>query len=284
MSVCTTTAPAAWIRNDPQPWNRLVSLGPAGFPAYARLRFLPDPTGPGQREGDAGGSLVEASETEQLRRAVDVLAAFTTTPRECSFLLWDGWGLHPAGPGSRVRDDRGTWPRLPGGPDTDSGRRRLDDGSPLLGEPLAGFAPGLQPRSAHLGPQEEHPALVRLPNRDYYLFAGDISDVGDWGPALSLEPRGHAPDPAFVWPADHAWCLVRDVDPHYAGIGAVPAAVDALIQHSELDVVTADPKQEQPTTGDPDSPARAHTARGWCTLTGASDVADMSMAARSLSG
>ncbi|WP_432485258.1 hypothetical protein [Kineococcus esterisolvens] len=245
MSLCTDTAPAAWLRDDPQPWHRLVSLGPAGFPTYARLRFLPDPTGSGQSEGDAGDSLVQVSETEQLRRAVDVLAAFTTTPQGCFFLLWDGWGLHPAGPGHPAYDDRGTWPRLPGGPVTGSGRR-LDDGAPLLHEPSAGFEPGLQPRSAHPGAPQEHPAQVRLPNRDYYLFVGGTGDVGDWGPALPLGRSGHAPDPAFVWPADRAWCLVRDVDPHYAGIGATPQALDALVHHRGLDVVLADPTQEQP--------------------------------------
>ncbi|WP_432509151.1 hypothetical protein [Kineococcus auxinigenes] len=250
MSPCPDAAPAAWLRNDPQPWNRLVSLGPVGLPAYARLRFLPDPTHPGQSENDAGDPLVQASETEQLRRVVDVLTAFTTTPQECFFLLWDGWGVHPAGSGHPPRDDRGTWPRLPGGPDTDSGRYRLDDGAPLLQEPPAGSAPGLHPRSARPGPLQPpadlHPAPVHLPNRDYHLFRGGTGDFGDWGPALPLRPSSHAPDPAFAWPADHAWCLVRDVDPHYAGIGAAAEAVEALVHRSGLDVVLADPAREQP--------------------------------------
>ncbi|MCI2240433.1 hypothetical protein MO973_45190 [Paenibacillus sp. TRM 82003] len=110
--------------------------------------------------------------------------------------------------------------------------------------------PGLQPRPTHPGtPQpstEPLPALVRLPNRDYYLFAGSTSDLGDWGPALPLRSGGHAPDPAFVWPTDHAWCLARDVDPHYAGIGAAPGAIEALVHRSGLDVVLTDLTREQP--------------------------------------
>jgi hypothetical protein len=35
-----------------RPWQQLVGFGPAGFPAYARLRFLPDPTYEGQSEND----------------------------------------------------------------------------------------------------------------------------------------------------------------------------------------------------------------------------------------
>jgi hypothetical protein len=31
----------------------LVNFGPPDFPAYARLRFIPDPTKPGQEEADA---------------------------------------------------------------------------------------------------------------------------------------------------------------------------------------------------------------------------------------
>jgi hypothetical protein len=35
-----------------RPWQQLVGFGPEGFPAYARLRFLPDPAYEGQSEND----------------------------------------------------------------------------------------------------------------------------------------------------------------------------------------------------------------------------------------
>ena len=54
------------------------------------------------------------------------------------------------------------------------------------------------------------------------------------------------PDPAFIWPADHAWCIANDVDPHWIGIGADTPAIDQLVAHPLLDVVPADPRQEQP--------------------------------------
>jgi hypothetical protein len=53
--------------------------------------------------------------------------------------------------------------------------------------------------------------------------------------------------PAFVWPADHAWCFASDVDPHWAGIGADRAVVDRLVADRNLDVVHADPEERQPT-------------------------------------
>ena len=55
------------------------------------------------------------------------------------------------------------------------------------------------------------------------------------------------PDPAFVWPADHAWCLANDVDPHWAGIGADASAIDDLVADPRLDVVPADPRLRQPS-------------------------------------
>jgi len=58
-------------------------------------------------------------------------------------------------------------------------------------------------------------------------------------------PTVHAP-PAFIWPADHAWCIANDVDPHWAGIGASVAAIDELLVDPRLDIVRDDPNQEQP--------------------------------------
>jgi hypothetical protein len=88
-----------------------------------------------------------------------------------------------------------------------------------------------------------HGAKVVVPNWAYFLLRGSISDFGDWGAAdmWSGEPRHDMPDPAFTWPADHAWCVANDVDPHWAGIGAASSAIDQLLADPLLDVVPADP-------------------------------------------
>lgn len=93
-----------------------------------------------------------------------------------------------------------------------------------------------------------------LPHRAYYLFRGSLSEVGPSGaagiwpdrPAPGARGAPSPPDPAFVWPADRAWCLANDVDPHWAGIGADTGAIDALAAIPGLDVVPADPTAEQP--------------------------------------
>ena len=67
-------------------------MGPSGFDAYARVRFIPDPTHPGQREDEAdlGAS---PGETAQWRTLLHLLAAETAHPEDCYFGLWEGWGL-----------------------------------------------------------------------------------------------------------------------------------------------------------------------------------------------
>jgi hypothetical protein len=53
------------------------------------------------------------------------------------------------------------------------------------------------------------------------------------------------PDPAFIWPADRAWCVANAVDPHWAGIGADVSAIDELLADPRLDVVRANPKARE---------------------------------------
>lgn len=47
---CSDLSPAGWLVDQGQgdDWAHLAARGPKGFPAYARLRFLPDPTYNGQ--------------------------------------------------------------------------------------------------------------------------------------------------------------------------------------------------------------------------------------------
>ncbi|WP_083971897.1 hypothetical protein [Actinoplanes awajinensis] len=43
LTPCTDLSAARWLMDDPQPWGfQLLTVGPAGFPAYARLRFPPE--------------------------------------------------------------------------------------------------------------------------------------------------------------------------------------------------------------------------------------------------
>lgn len=191
LTSCRDLTAADWITSGDLSWQRLVCFGPAGFDAYARLRLLPDPVRPNQREGDAGRAVL----SDQLPRLLEVLAGHTTTPGDCWFCVWDGYG------------------RASG----------------------AAVPPPAVPR-------------VEVPNRAYWLFRGPLADGGSWDSAAGWPGHQRLGDaePAFVWPADRAWCVARDVDPHWAGIGSSRAVVDALVADPGLDVVPADPTEEQP--------------------------------------
>jgi hypothetical protein len=187
---CPDRSSAAWITGSELPWQRLVSFGPSGFPAYARLRFMPDPTYVGQKESDVGETVGETlQEAQQLQQVLEMLKSSDCTPDKLFFCFWEGsWGHNFSGP------------------------------------------------------------TVDVPNRSYFLLRGDAAELGEWRIANNSEPAllGHVPMPAFVWPADHTWCVANDVDPHWAGIGASTKAIHQLMGDPRLDLVLADPQQDQP--------------------------------------
>lgn len=94
---CSDLAAAQWIATSDEHWWDLVTLGPPGFPAYARLRYIPDPVHEGQSEHEGAqqnGAFPAKSlpESEQLRIAVSALLQHTSTPTEGYVLIWDGYG------------------------------------------------------------------------------------------------------------------------------------------------------------------------------------------------
>jgi hypothetical protein len=202
-----------------RPWQQLVGFGPEGFPAYARLRFLPDPAYEGQAENDVDVDEDAPTETAQLCAALETLTRHTRTPEDCYFCLWDGWGSDIWGGGGARIVDWQTGTVRPG--------------------------PQVAPAFPAVGAARTE---GRQTDRAYYLFRGPVSDFDDWGAAEMWpgQPRLQMPNPAFIWPADHAWCVANDVDPHWAGIGADTSAIDQLLADPRLDVVAADPRQDQP--------------------------------------
>lgn len=91
---------AAWITGSDLPWRQLVSFGPSGFPAYARLRFISDPAYVGQQEGDAGEIAGERlQEAQQLQRVLEMLKSPDCTSDRLFYCFWEGsWGHSFSGP------------------------------------------------------------------------------------------------------------------------------------------------------------------------------------------
>lgn len=230
LTLCSDLSPADWIVASDLPWQQLVSFGPSGFAAYARLRFLPDPAYAGQSENDVVGGW---HTTDQLRTLLEVLAAHTSTPEVCYACVWDGYD---------AQDNVGALPN--------DLVDAYDDACPV---PLVDERPGAQPgvTASPLPLSTPQVPKVGLPHRAYYLFRGPLFAIGyrDAAGVWPGQPRLDAAEPAFVWPADHAWCVADDVDPHWAGIGASTSAIARLVGDPRLDVVLAEPREEQPCYG-----------------------------------
>jgi hypothetical protein len=223
LTCCRELSAADWIAHSELPWQQLVGFGPAGFDAYARLRFLPDPAYPGQSEND-----VEADwRTDALPRLFEVLATHTATPDDCYFCVWEGFT------DSNVN--------------VDEDAVYVDDENAGASLERPGAQPGWAPHPAG-SPSMPHLPKVVVPNRAYWLFRGPLAEVGAWNTAQGWPGQYglDAAEPAFVWPVDHAWCVARDVDSHWAGIGGKPALISQLTTDPRLDVVPADPTKEQP--------------------------------------
>lgn len=88
-----------------------------------------------------------------------------------------------------------------------------------------------------------------VPHRAYWLFRGPLADVGAWDSARGWSSQfrlDHA-EPAFVWPADRAWCVANDVDPHWVGVGGGRVLIFQLTSDPQFDVVLADPAKDHPS-------------------------------------
>lgn len=88
---CSDPTPARWVVESRTPFDQLVMFGPSGFQATARLRFIPDPSRPGQSENDVEVPDDHPSDLAQAQLALHRLAEFTSTPDDCYFCVWEGY-------------------------------------------------------------------------------------------------------------------------------------------------------------------------------------------------
>lgn len=223
LTFCFDVTAADWIARSDLPWQRLVGFGPGGFDAYARLRLLPDPAWPGQSENEAEGDW----RIDQPSLLFDALAKATSTPEDCYFCVWEGLST------------------IGGGVVKDPGPVYVDEDAPAGLHWSPDAHPAVAPR---VSASRRSLPKVEVPNRAYFLFRGPLVDLGGWDTARDLpaECRLGDAEAAYVWPADRAWCTARDVDQHWVGVGANREVINRLVADPRLDVVPADPREEQP--------------------------------------
>ena len=208
----SATSAADWFVDSDADWSVKVGLGPPGFEAYARVLYDLDEDAPADANDQIGADLR------------DVLARHTTTPGDCFFAPWDGWGGFQGGP-------------------QDFGVRYAVslDASPaeiLEAETLTAAAQSLDCAPAFTQSFIDGP-MVSVPNREFYLFAGPLGREVDWGAADYAPgfPRDFPTEPALMWPADHAWFVTTNIDGTWSGVGGALELISDLLADTRLETV-----------------------------------------------
>lgn len=193
---------AAWFAMSNAPWAQLCTLGPSGFERYGRLFH---PLREGADESDPGELMnIEGHlDRAHLERLVAILARHTSTPGDCFFGLWVGFGdLHGSPAVGLLRRGREQPPAVP----------------PAF------------PAEVLAGPK------VEIPNRSYFLFRGALDHAGHWG-AADLAPGHHRPinSPNLMWPDDRAWFVATEIDSPWTGVAGSSALWEELLADPVLD-------------------------------------------------
>ncbi len=214
---------AAWFATLDEPWTQLSCLGPSGFERYARL-FHPLPESADVTDAQALADLEGDLPDPELLRLVDVLARHTSTADDCFFALWEGYGDIHGGTAVSVltQAPRGLFGRLL--------RRRNAWAVPPAFPPDVLGAP-----------------RVSIPNRSFLLFAGPLTEAGQWGAAEVMPgwPR-RINSPNLMWPADHAWFVATEIDQPWTGIGGSAALLTDLLSDDRLDVQPTELSEHPP--------------------------------------
>jgi hypothetical protein len=142
----------------------------------------------------------------QARALIGLSQRYTSTPDDCWFCLWEGYGY------------------LTGAA---SGQTAWKEFSPSQRPQRPPRWHLRRPRPRPIGnlPDQKR---VRLPNRDYLLFRGPLSRAEGWEDG-----------PNLWWPDDHAWCIASEIDLAYTYVGGRQELIDAIVGHPAIEALPA---------------------------------------------
>jgi hypothetical protein len=202
---------ARWLVDRLHPLGRDVgSVVPPGFAAYVRLEHPVEDPADEDDEPWEGGLL--AADAEALAA---LLAGFTSTPDDCWFGLWDGYGDVTGAVAVFVATDQPA-----GAADAESverAQRRAED--------------ELDRRKQAIADVVGRCGRVDAPDREYLLFRGPVSAVT----AASTAGAGFGPvldvldGPNLWWPADRAWVVASEIDLAWTYVAGPEALADTLL-------------------------------------------------------
>ena len=136
---------------------------------------------------------------------VGLLRGQTTTPEQCWFAAWDGWGDFRDG--SAVLLTRGDSP---------------DD------------APATLPPGAYRSKPWERPRFT-LPHRGYYLARGPLAAALETVYGITWGYQSAS----IWWPDDRAWCVATEVDFDWTYVGGSTECIAAVLACPDLEALPA---------------------------------------------
>jgi hypothetical protein len=145
--------------------------------------------------------------TEVLSALCGVLAEHTTTPQDCVFGVWEGWGWFNGSVAAAYFYPVGQ-PHIP--PEPAPGSWFLDTRAPTITLPL---------------------------ERTYALYTGPVGDalrIGAWDTRDRFQP--HSPN--LMWPADHAWCVATEIDFNSTLVAGPGNLVQDIVANPNIEALT----------------------------------------------
>ncbi len=211
-----------WIRESLDPWVVFseipVTIGiviPKGFESYVLVRHA----GTGDHHGGLGN--------ETLRTLVEILSNFTTTAQDCFFALWEGYGwMHP---GSIAIYKPSQHPKL---------HRffrpiSIRFGARRFRRRFRTQVQSLDHLESHTLPEGIMKAeRFRLPNRDYLLMRGPLSEANKIGWTFSDSFQSQSPN--LLWPRDRSWMMATEIDFNVTLIGGSENLVATILNAGSL--------------------------------------------------
>ncbi|NKG22431.1 hypothetical protein [Paeniglutamicibacter terrestris] len=157
----------------------------------------------GWRYGETVEGFLDAT---TLSRVAVILSRYTSTPANGVAALWEGWG---SGTSARYASSKA--------------RNLVNTIRWLTGGVRA---------KAHPARSRATAARLQLPGRNHRLYSAGITEFTDpeWqSGAPWADAEGDAHSPNILWPADHAWVLVTEVDYDSTVVAGSRALMGALL-------------------------------------------------------
>lgn len=231
LNIANDVSVGDWIRESLAPWIMFseipVTIGiviPKGFESYVLVRHA----GPSNNHGGLAN--------ENLGKLIEILSKFTITTEECFHAVWDGQGWMHSGAIATFKVVR--HPKLHRFfriPKINRFFRTIsfNIGARRFRKRIRTQDQSLDHLASHTLPDGIMKSeRFKLPNRDYLLMRGPLSEATKIGWAFSESFQPQAPN--LLWPSDRGWILANEIDFNVTLIGGSESLITAILNSSSL--------------------------------------------------